>query len=84
MSFVVTNVSRGDIHLNEGSRKARVQGEGLLVSKPGDPAFVVYLNTINELESEGKKEPVSETDHQRIIEAIKRYFSGRGMVVDFE
>ncbi|MGZ7173579.1 Imm74 family immunity protein [Burkholderia gladioli] len=83
MSFVVTDVSRGDIHLSDGSRKARVQGEGLLVSKPADPAFVVYLNTINELESEGKREPVSEAERQRIIEAIKMYFSVRGMVVDF-
>ncbi|WP_186029994.1 Imm74 family immunity protein [Burkholderia gladioli] len=84
MSFVVTGVSRGDIHLSDGSRKARVQGEGLPVSKPADPAFVVYLNTINELESEGKREPVSEAERQRIIEAIKTYFSVRGMVVDFE
>ncbi|HDR9251706.1 Imm74 family immunity protein [Burkholderia vietnamiensis] len=84
MSFVVTDVSRGDIHLSDGSRKARVQGDGLLVSKPADPAFVVYLNTINELESEGKKEPVSDADRQQIIEAIKAYFSGHGMVVDFE
>ncbi|WP_186134151.1 Imm74 family immunity protein [Burkholderia gladioli] len=84
MSFVVTDVSRGDIHLSDGSRKTRVQGEGLLVSKPADPAFVVYLNTINELESEGKKESLSDADRQQIIEAIKAYFSGRGMVVDFE
>ncbi|MBU9319521.1 Imm74 family immunity protein [Burkholderia gladioli] len=84
MSFVVTDVSRGDIHLSDGSRKARVQGEGLLVSKPADPAFVVYLNTINELESERKKESLSDADRQQIIEAIKAYFSGRGMVVDFE
>ena len=84
MSFVVTDVSRGDIHLSDGSRKARVQGEGLLVSKPADPAFVVYLNTISELESEGKKEALSDADRQQIIEAIKAYFSGRGMVVDFE
>ncbi|MCM2480658.1 Imm74 family immunity protein [Burkholderia glumae] len=68
----------------EGSRKARVQGEGLLVSKPGDPAFVVYLNTLNELASAGKKESLSETDRQQIIEAIEAYFSGRRMVVDFE
>ncbi len=52
--------------------------------KPADPAFVVYLNTINELESEGKKESLSDADRQQIIEAIKAYFSGRGMVVDFE
>ncbi len=84
MSFVVTDVSRGDIHLSDGPRKARVQGEGLLVSKPADPAFVVYLNTINGLESEGKKESLSDADRQQIIEAIKAYFSGRGMVVDFE
>ncbi|WP_230943161.1 Imm74 family immunity protein [Burkholderia vietnamiensis] len=79
----MTVLSRGDIHLSEGPRKARVQGEGLLVSKPGDPSFVVYLNTINELESEGRKEPVSDADRQQIIEAIKAYFSGCGMVVDF-
>ncbi|WP_236593813.1 Imm74 family immunity protein [Burkholderia gladioli] len=45
---------------------------------------MVYLNTINELESEGKKESLSDADRQQIIEAIKAYFSGRGMVVDFE
>ncbi|WP_414447861.1 Imm74 family immunity protein [Burkholderia sp. 22PA0099] len=84
MSFVVTHVSRGDILLSKGSQQARVLGEGLLVSKPGDPAFVVYLNSINEVESDGKKAPVSEAVRQEIVEAIKGYFAGKGMGVDFE
>lgn len=36
MRFVVTDVSRGDIHLSDGSRRDRVLGEGLLVSGPED------------------------------------------------
>ncbi|WP_322053120.1 Imm74 family immunity protein [Paraburkholderia bannensis] len=80
----MTDVSRGDIHLTDGPQKARVLGEGLPSSKPEDPTFVVYLNSINEIESNGQTAAVSEAVRQEIIDAIKRYFSGRRMNVDFE
>jgi len=84
MSFVVTKVSRGDIHLNDGRRSVRVLGEGLLVSKPGDPAFVVYLNSIGSMEFEGRIEAMGDDVRREVVGAIKEYFFERGMVVDFE
>ncbi|NIF68800.1 hypothetical protein F3J16_01115 [Burkholderia sp. Ap-962] len=84
MTFTVTRVSRGEILLNDDAWNVRVSGEGLLPSKPGEPSFVVYLDSMNDIDMQGKSAPASDAVRHEIIESIRLYFSTRGMQVVFE
>ena len=84
MIFDVVSVSRGDIHLDDGCRRLRVLGEGLLKTKPDDQAFVVYLNSIVGFEPPNDGEHIDDDTRAKIIDAIKRHFERHGSMVDFE
>jgi hypothetical protein len=84
MAFVVTQVSRGDVRLTDGTRTIRVLGEGLLPPTPHDPSFVVYLNSFEVKDAGGAVVPMDDGTRQEALEAIKDHFAKRGSVVDFE
>jgi len=84
MSYVVTQVSRGDIHLTDGISAVRVLGEGLLPPTPQDPSFVVYLNSFEAKDANGVLLPMDDGTRKDVIEAIQDHFAKQGSVVDFE
>jgi hypothetical protein len=84
MSFVVTQVSRGDVRLTDGARTVRVLGEGLLPPTPHDPSFVVYLNSFEAKDAGGAVVQMDDETRKEVVEAIKVHFIKQGSVVDFE
>jgi hypothetical protein len=84
MGFKVTSVSRGDIHLTDGTCIIRVLGEGLIPPTKNSASFVVYLNSFYMVEDGEAKKIVDEELKNRAIDSIKSYFQERDMIVDFE
>lgn len=82
--FQIKTVTRGDIHLTDGTNTVRVLGEGLLTHSKDDVAFVVYLNNFYFIDDSGSKKIEDMALKDAIVESIKLYFTNRGMKVDFE
>lgn len=83
MKFEVLNVSRGDVRLKYGNRHVRVLGEALMASAPGEPSFVIYLNSLKTWEKPAE-DALTESDKDEIVAAIRKHFEDRGSVVEFE
>lgn len=84
MEFKVTSVSRGDIHLTDGTCEVRVLGEGLIPPTKDSPSLVVYLNSFYIVENGESRKVVDGALQDRIIDSIRAHFGERGMIVDFE
>ncbi|WP_089158951.1 Imm74 family immunity protein [Caballeronia sordidicola] len=84
MSFEVVDVSRGDIHLEDGADKVRVLGEGLIPADNNAASFVVYLNSFLMLGAGGWEKITHDDKKAEIVASIKSYFKKKSMVVDFE
>jgi len=83
MIFEVTHVSRGDIRLKNEDKYVRALGEALIATVPTDPSYVIYLNSLNNWETPPNV-TLTETEKQEVVNAIRKYFHDRGMVIDFE
>ncbi|WP_179400784.1 Imm74 family immunity protein [Burkholderia guangdongensis] len=84
MEFKVTSISLGDIYLTDGSCNIRVLGEGLISPTKDSASFVVYLNSFIIVDGGENKRVASDELRDRIVDSIREYFAGKGMVVDFE
>lgn len=83
MTFEVIQVSRGNIRLKSDDKQVRALGEALIASTPADPSYVVYLNSIDNWETPAGV-ALTETEKHDVITAIRKYFHGRGSVIDLE
>lgn len=83
MKFEVVNVSRGDVRLQRDDRQLRVLGEALLASRPDEPSFVIYLNSLVSYEVPSGL-ALSRSEKQLVMRAIRQYFQSFGSVVEFE
>ena len=83
MNFEVIHVSRGDIRLKNKDRLVRVLGEALIASAPTKPSFLIYLNSLNDREMPSDV-PLTETEKQDAVSAIRKHFQDRGSIVEFE
>ena len=79
----IIHVSRGHIQLKQGDKQVRVLGEALIPSVPSEPSYVVYLNSLNKWE-EPPYAPLTETEKQDVVSAIRKHFEDRGLVVALE
>lgn len=84
MEFKVISVSRGDIHLTDGTSNIRVLGEGLIPPTKDSASFVVYLDSFYIAEDGGSKKIIDDELRNRIIDSIRSHFGGKGLLVDFE
>lgn len=83
MTFEVVHVSRGDIRLKSEHKRVRVLGEALIASAPTEPSYVIYLNSLNNLEVP-LDVALTETEKQEVVSAIRKHFQDRGSAVEFE
>ena len=83
MNFEVVSVSRGDVRLKNGEKRARVLGEALITAAPTEPSYVIYLNSLYNWEVPPGI-PLTESEKQAFVDAIRKYFQSRASIVEFE
>jgi hypothetical protein len=83
MNFEIVHISRGDITLKSGDKNVRVLGDALISSIPNEPSYVVYLNSLDGLNSASNSH-LNRAEKQKIVSVIRKHFHERGSIVDFE
>jgi hypothetical protein len=83
MNFEVVHASRGDIRLKSDEKHVRVLGEALISSKPAEPSYVIYLNSLTNWEMPPDI-ALTENEKQDVVKAIRKHFQDRGSIVEFE
>lgn len=80
---MIIEITRGHICLKVDNKTIRIAGEGLL-SKKGQPNYIVYLNSIKKWDPPFDNEIIDEKTKEKIIEKIKVETKEKGLIVEFE
>ena len=80
---MIIELQRGHLRLKVQDKIVTIQGE-VLLSQPGSPDFVAYLNSIKTWDPPNDGEVITAVDRENILEVARKCFKEKKMVIDFE
>lgn len=79
----LTEIARGHLRVNDGTKSVTVYGEALLRGY-GSPDFVLYQNSIVKWDAPNDRENVTPLEKEQLIQFLTEEFSKRKMSLEIE